>query len=78
MHAEAAHELVVLGQNHCVFMFRLHRTLYSWELLLAPKRDFRSSGIRYEMNAHCGGTGLGTVQNSFGEPTVKRKPGPEW
>lgn len=31
----------------------------------------------YEVNERGNGTGLGTVQNTFGQPTAKKKPGPE-
>ena len=95
VHAQPAHEFVLLGQNDRVFMFRLHglggyrvvigqlvllragtftllatnahgtrRTAEpcSWKLILAaPKRDFRSSGMKYEVNVRWGGAGFGTV-----------------
>jgi len=51
---------------------------YSWKLLLnVLKRDFRSGGMKYAVNVRWGGTGLGTAQNRFGEPIVKKEPGPE-
>jgi len=46
-------------------------------LLVAPKRDFLSKGMKYEVNVRCDGTDLGTVQNTFGGPVIKKEPGPE-
>jgi hypothetical protein len=47
-------------------------------LLVVPKRDLRSNGMKYEADVRCGGTNLETAQNSFGVPTAKKKPDPEW
>jgi hypothetical protein len=47
-------------------------------LLVAPKRDFRSDGMKYEVKVRGDGTDLGTVQNTFVELTAKKEPGPEW
>ncbi len=119
VHAQPAHEFVVLGQNDGVFMFRLHRlggysvvvpqlvllraasfTLFATDahgcviqqrfthgklLLVAPKQDFRSSGMKYggmkyEGNV-CGDeadleTFLETMHNTRAGPKAKEEPGP--
>jgi len=46
-------------------------------LLVVPQRDFRSWGMKYDVNVCWDGTDFGTVQGAFGGPAGKKKPGPE-